>query len=155
MRYAIVRDGEITGFTALALPSALPIPPGWDGNPERLEYRNGEIVVLSEEEYKAKKEQQLREDLKQKLLELERKRLQKVIETYKYIDFADVQYYASQDDEEAKGILSWYSAYDDAIWEEIGFLSDKTFEELQNYNPVEVERRIFEQTKDKLPPLED
>jgi|GEM_PF-2821866 len=90
------------------------------------------------------------------LKEQEFQRLQKVLDQYGYKDLGDIQYWHSQDpdDPEPKGLLEWYSAYDDAIWEEIDSLSGKSFEELQNYDPVEVERRIFEQTKDKLPPME-
>jgi hypothetical protein len=80
-------------------------------------------------------------------------RLQEVLDQYGYKDLGDVQYWHSQDpdDPEPKGLLEWYSAYDDLIWSEIDSIQNKTFEELQNYDPVEVEQRIFEQTKDKLP----
>jgi len=87
------------------------------------------------------------------LKNLEFQRLQKVLDKYGYKDLGDVQYWHSQDpkDEEPKGLLDWYSAYDDAIWNEIDNLQNKTFEELQNYDPVAVEQKIFNQTKDKLP----
>ncbi len=91
------------------------------------------------------------------LKNLEFQRLQKVLDQYGYKDLGDVQYWHSQNpnDEEPAKLLEWYKAYDDAIWEEIDNLQNKTFEELQNYDPAEVEQKIFEQTKDKLPPLED
>jgi len=88
---------------------------------------------------------------------LEFQRLQQILNKYGYKDLGDVQYWHSQDpkDEEPAGLLTWYKAYDDLIWNEIDNLQNKTFEELQNYDPVAVEQKIFEATKDKLPPLED
>ena len=87
------------------------------------------------------------------LKNLEFDRLQKVLDQYGYKDLGDVQYWHSQDpnDPEPKGLLNWYSAYDDAIWNEIDSLNEKSFEELQNYDPVAVEQKIFEETKNKLP----
>jgi hypothetical protein len=88
---------------------------------------------------------------------LEFQRLQRVLSDYGYKDLGDVQYWHSQDpdDPEPKGLLEWYSAYDDAIWEEIDNIQNKTFEELKDYDPVEVEQRIFEQTQSKLPQEEE
>jgi len=96
------------------------------------------------------------ETYSEQLKNLEFQRLQKVLDKYGYKDLGDVQYWHSQDpkDEEPAGLLTWYKAYDDAIWNEIDSLSRKSFEELQNYNPVAVENQIFEQTKGKLPPVE-
>jgi hypothetical protein len=87
---------------------------------------------------------------------LEFQRLQKVLSDYGYKDLGDVQYWHSQDpdDPEPKGLLEWYSAYDDLIWSEIDNLQNKTFEELKDYDPLKVEKQIFEGTKDKLPPME-
>jgi hypothetical protein len=105
----------------------------------------------TEEELKLEKLDNLQRNLK--ILEFQR--VQEVLDQYGYKDLGDVQYWHSQDpdDPEPKAFLEWYKAYDDAIWEEIDNLQNKTFEELQSYNPVEVERRIFEQTKSKLPPM--
>jgi len=159
--WAIVKNNRIEGFTekpdSLVGVEVFPIPPNWDGNPEKLEYREGKVVVISEEEYKAKKEKELREVFQKQLKSLEFDRLQKVLDQYGYKDLGDVQYWHSQDpkDEEPAGLLMWYKAYDDAIWNEIDSLSGKSFEELQNYDPVAVEQKIFNQTKDKLPPMED
>jgi len=90
------------------------------------------------------------------LIEQERKRTVSLLRQYGYFGIGDIQYWHSQDpdDPEPKGLLEWYSAYDDAIWEEIDNLQNKTFEELKDYDPVEVEQKIFEQTKGKLPPME-
>jgi len=159
--WVTVRNGQIEGFTekpdSLVGVEVFPIPPNWDGNPEKLEYREGKVVVISEEEYKAKKEKELREVFQKQLKSLEFDRLQEVLDKYGYKDLGDVQYWHSQDpkDEEPAGLLMWYKAYDDAIWNEIDSLSGKSFEELQNYDPVAVEQKIFNQTKNKLPPMED
>jgi len=57
--WAIVKNNRIEGFTekpdSLVGVEVFPIPPNWDGNPEKLEYREGKVVVISEEEYKAKR----------------------------------------------------------------------------------------------------
>jgi len=159
--WVIVRNGQIEGFTekpdTLVGVEIFPIPPNWDGNPEKLEYKNGNVVVITEEEYKAKKAKELREVFQKQLKSLEFDRLQKVLSDYGYKDLGDVQYWHSQDpnDPEPKGLLEWYSTYDDAIWGEIDNLQNKTFEELKDYDPVAVEQKIFNQTKDKLPPMED
>jgi len=91
------------------------------------------------------------------LKDLEVNRVQQILADYGYIDLADVRYWNSQDpdDPEPKGLLDWYKAYDDAIWEEIDALQKKTLEELQNYDPVEAEAQIFEKTKNLLPKEED
>jgi hypothetical protein len=93
----------------------------------------------------------------ERLKNLEFQRVAEILKAYGYLGLDDVQYWHSQDpnDPEPKGLLEWYSAYDDAIWEEIDSLSGKSFEELQDYDPLKVENQIFERTKDKLPPLED
>jgi len=112
----------------------------------------GEIEI-DQERFSQKAVETFSEELKN----LEFNRLQKVLDQYGYKDLGDVQYWHSQDpnDPEPKGLLDWYSAYDDLIWNEIDNLQNKTFEDLQNYDPVAVENQIFEQTKGKLPPVED
>jgi hypothetical protein len=97
-----------------------------------------------------------RKAIQETLVWLEFQRIKQVLDQYGYKDFGDVQYWHSQDpnDEEPAKLLEWYKAYDDLIWSGIDSLSGKTFEELQNYDPVEVERQIFERTKEKLPPME-
>jgi len=119
----------------------------WRYNP-----KTGEIEI-DQERFIQKAIEAYSEQLKN----LEFQRLQKVLSDYGYKDLGDVQYWHSQDpkDEEPAGLLTWYSAYDDLIWNEIDSLSGKSFEELQNYDPVAVENQIFEQTKGKLPPVED
>jgi len=132
----------------------------------KLAFVNGELIDTTnkvweitgwrdktEEELRTEKIKTFSEELKNQ----EFQRLQKVLSDYGYKDLGGVQYWHSQDpdDPEPKGLLDWYEAYDDAIWEEIDNLQNKTFEELKDYDPIEVENQIFERTKNKLPPLED
>ena len=119
----------------------------WRYNPE-----TGEIEI-DQERFVEQAVKVFSEELKRK----EFQRLQEVLSDYGYKDLGDVQYWHSQnpDDHEPKELLEWYSAYDDAIWEEIDSLNGKTFEELKDYNPKEVELRIFEQTAEKLPKEEE
>jgi hypothetical protein len=119
----------------------------WRYNPE-----TGEIEI-DQERFVERAVKTFSEELKRKEFE----RVAEVLESYGYKDLGDVRFWADQDpsDEEPAKLLEWYKTYDDAIWEEIGNLQNKTFEELKDYNSVEVEQRIFEQTQSKLPPLED
>ncbi len=127
------------------------VPTKYDENGNPIEFRE-ELV-----EFFPKTQKELAKAIADTLSYLEFKRLQEVLDQYGYKDLGDVQYWHSQDpdDPEPKGLLEWYSAYDDAIWEEIDNLQNKTFEELKDYDPVAVENQIFERTKEKLPPMED
>ena len=60
------------------------------------------------------------------LVWLAKQRVQKVLEEYGYYSLGDLQVYASQNDQEAQAILSWYQAYDRAIWDYIS----------QNFDPI-------------------
>ena len=114
---------------------------------------NGKWRVKTKEEKRIEIIQQYQNSLKN----LEFQRLQQILTKYGYKDLGDVQYWHSQDpkDEEPAGLLMWYKAYDDAIWNEIDNLQNKIYEQLKEYDPVAVENQIFEQTKGKLPPVED
>ncbi|MEO2153829.1 MAG: hypothetical protein ABGX24_05350 [Aquificota bacterium] len=119
----------------------------WKYNP-----KTGEIEI-DQERFVERAVKTFLEELKN----LEFQIIQMVLSNYGYKDLGDVLFWANQDpsDPEPKALLEWYKAYDDAIWKEIDSLSGKTFKELQNYDPLKVEKQIFEGTKDKLPPLED
>jgi hypothetical protein len=73
----------------------------------------------------------LKELINEELKNLEFQRLQKVLDQYGYKDLGDIRFWADQDpdDPEPKGLLEWYSVYDDLIWSEIDSLQNKTFEE--------------------------
>jgi len=131
------------------LKTLVPVEFNENGNPTKFEERWIDPRLEDENFFK--------NCLQDTLIWLEFQRLQKVLDQYGYKDLGDVQYWHSQDpkDEEPAGLLTWYKAYDDAIWNEIDNLKNKTYEQLKEYDPVAVEQKIFNQTKDKLPPMED
>jgi len=92
--------------------------------------------------------QELQKVLMDTLLYLERARLQKVLEQYGYNGLSDVQFYVSQNDAEAQSILSWYQAYDDAIWNYIDSLMNKTKAEILNdlKDVPAIEEQIYQQS---------
>ena len=131
-------------------------------------YINGELVEITGKVWDNKKKiwrekskdellREYKETHQKELKELEKQTVLKVLDSYGYIDLADVRYWNNQDpqDPEPKALLEWYKAYDDAIWEEIDSLQNKTFEELKDYDLQKVEAQIFEKTKSLLPKEED
>ena len=90
---------------------------------------------------------------------LEKQRVNEILDKYGYIALDDVRYYNSKNpnDPEAKGLLEWYEAYDDAIWNWIDNELPKyqSVEELLTLNLKQIEREIFEKTKSLLPKEED
>ena len=87
------------------------------------------------------------------LLQFEKQRLQKVCDEYGYNGLADVQFYASQNDQEAQAILSWYQAYDDLIWSYIdNDLSAFTdLDELLAIDMKNIEEQIYQQSIQQSP----
>ena len=88
-------------------------------------------------------EQELREVIERTVLSLEKQRINEICDKYGYNGLSDIQYYASQNDSEAQALLKFYGAYDDAIWNYIGSLQNKTKEEL--LQDVQILKTIEEQ----------
>ena len=92
------------------------------------------------------------------LLWLEKQRINQICDQYGYNGLADVQFYASQNDEEAKAILDWYQAYDDGIWTYIDntLPTIATLKELLVLDMKAIEKQIFDQAvaTAPLPPNE-
>ncbi len=90
------------------------------------------------------------------LVWLAKQRVQRVLEEYGYYSLGDLQVYTSQNDGEAKAILSWYQAYDTAIWDYIAQNFDPIIngtqqatvdQLLQNYSDLRaIEEEIFNQS---------
>ena len=89
---------------------------------------------------------------KQEIFRLEKNRLQQILDQYGYLSLADVQFYASKNDTEAKSILTFYSnannnGYDDLIWNWI----DNTLPTYKDVNQLlkldlkAVEEQIYQQ----------
>ena len=80
------------------------------------------------------------------LISFQRERLKNIMIQYGYNGLSDIQFYASQNDQEAKAILNWYQAYDDAIWNwldnELTNISD--LNQLLQLDLKAVEQQIFE-----------
>ncbi len=95
------------------------------------------------------------------LVWLAKQRVHRVLEEYGYYSLGDVQFYASQNDVEAKAILGWYQAYDTAIWDYIAQNFDPIIngtqqatvgQLLQNYSDLRaVEEEIFNQSVQTSP----
>ena len=102
-------------------------------------------------------------EIQKKLLKEESSRLQKVLSQYGYNSLADVVFYAqTENDEEAKSLLNWYSnqngnGYDDLIWSWIDNELPKyqSVDELLNLDLKQIEAQIFEKTKSMLPKEEE
>ena len=81
------------------------------------------------------------------LIYLSKQRLNQILEKFSYNGLADVQFYASQNDEEALQLLDWYQAYDDAIWNwidnEVSNITD--LNNLLNLDMKAIEQQIFDQ----------
>ena len=97
--------------------------------------------------------QKIKEQKRKKLLGLEDNRVNQIINKYEYISLADIQFYASKNDTEAKVILAWYSAYDDLIWSYIdNDLSAFTnLDELLQIDMKNIEQQIYQQSIQQSP----
>ena len=88
----------------------------------------------------------IKTEIQKQLLQVEKQRLNKILDSYSYISLADVQFYTSQNDPEAQSILSWYSSYDDLIWQYI----DNDLQNITNLDDLlaldikAVEKQIFD-----------
>ena len=84
-------------------------------------------------------------NFKENLLQLEKQRLNKILDTYGYNGLSDIQFYASQNDEEAKALLEWYKNYDDGIWNWIDndLQAITALEELLDIDLKQTEEQIF------------
>ncbi len=109
----------------------------------------GNISLRSDKELAIEK----RRELVSSLLQLEKQRLQNICDQYAYNGLADVQFYASQNDQEAQAILNWYQSYDDLIWSYIdNDLSAFTdFEELLQIDMKNIEEQIYQQSIQQSP----
>ncbi len=96
---------------------------------------------------------ELKQQKEKQLLQLEKTRVQEILDSYGYISLADIQLYASQNDTEAQAILSWYQAYDDLIWSYIdNDLSAFTnLDELLQIDMKNIEEQIYQQSIQQSP----
>ena len=98
----------------------------------------------------------IKEEIKIQLLQLQRRRLNQILDTYGYISLSDVQFYANQTtpDQEAVALLNWYSSYDDLIWQYIDndLTAFTNIDELLQIDIKNIEQKIFEQSI-KVSPL--
>jgi len=87
----------------------------------------------------------LNELIQNQFLQLEKQRLNKILDTYGYNGLSDIQFYASQNDEEAKALLEWYKNYDDGIWNWIDndLQAITALEELLDLDLRHIEEQIF------------
>lgn len=96
---------------------------------------------------------ELKAQKQKELLRLEKQRLNDILDQYSYNGLADVELYASQNDPEAQVLLSWYQAYDDAIWNwldnELQAITD--IEQLLQLDLKAVEQQIFDQSIQTAP----
>ena len=127
-------------------PNWQPLKCSWD---DKLVNDNGSWRVKTETERLQEKKQEKQEEL----LSFEKQRVQKVCDEYGYNGLADVQLYTSQNDEEAKAILAWYSTYDDLIWSYIdNDLSAFTdIQELLAVDMKNIEQQIYQQSIQQSP----
>ncbi|SNZ11886.1 hypothetical protein SAMN06265182_2130 [Persephonella hydrogeniphila] len=96
---------------------------------------------------------ELKEEKQKQLLQLEKSRLQKVLDKYGYNGLADVQLYASQNDSEAQNILNWYQKYDDLIWQYIDndLATFTSVDELLAIDMKNIEEQIYQQSIEQNP----
>ena len=94
------------------------------------------------------------QQLQKQLLNLEKQRINQILDQYGYNGLADVQFYANQTtpDPEAQAILTFYSnangnGYDDLIWDWITntLPTYKTLKKLLSLDMKQVEQQIFDQ----------
>ena len=87
------------------------------------------------------------------LVWLESQRLKDLSSLYSYNGLADIDFYARRKDKEAKSLLDWYEAYDDAIWNwidnELPKITD--LEQLLKLDMKQIEEQIFQQSIEASP----
>ncbi|WP_456400119.1 hypothetical protein [Persephonella sp.] len=87
-------------------------------------------------------------EIQKKLLQLQKQRLQNILDQYGYNGLADVQFYASQNDHEAQTLLNWYSTYDNLLWSYIDndLAAFTSVDELLQIDMKNIEQQIYEQS---------
>lgn len=95
----------------------------------------------------------LKELIQNQLLHLQKQRVKNIYSQYGYLNLADIQYYASQNDQEAKALISWYQAYDDAIWDYIDndLQAITDLEQLLNLKLETIEEELFKNSTKTAP----
>lgn len=92
-------------------------------------------------------ENELRKAIEETIRYLEKERLNKILNDYGYDEgLVGVQTYAQQNDPEAQALWNFYLAYDDAIWNYIGSLQNKTMTELlqEAQDLIATEEQIYQ-----------
>ncbi|HCB69333.1 MAG TPA: hypothetical protein DEP48_03135 [Persephonella sp.] len=91
---------------------------------------------------------QLKKALSDTLAWLAKQRVNSILDQYQYNGLADVQIYASQNDQEAQTLLDWYSTYDNLIWSYIDndLAAFQTVDELLQIDMKNIEQQIYEQS---------
>ena len=88
-------------------------------------------------------------EIQNQLLELQKQRLNEILDQYGYNSLGDVIFYANQatPDPEAQAILAWYQEYDNGIWNwiDIDLQAFTTIDELLQLDMKQVEENIFNQ----------
>ena len=123
------------------------------------EYKNKQLVVSN---VPLNTINDFKQQLQKQLLNLEKQRINKILDQYGYNGLADVQFYASQStpDPEAQAILTFYSnangnGYDDLIWDWITntLPTYKTLKKLLTLDMKTIEEQIYQQaiTNNPLP----
>ncbi len=109
--------------------------------------------ILEERQNLPQTEEELREAIKDTILYLQRRRMEKIYDEYEYNGLSDIQVYAQQNDSEAQALLSLYLDYDNGIWAYIDSLQNKTYEELLQdaYDLYAIEERIYQQSLQNNP----
>ena len=152
--FVLIENGKVVGTTAfenLEGYKVLPAPKNWDGNIEKLKYKNGQLTLIPEEEYIELK--------RKKLIEERIKELNEATDTYFYKEAAErgdyknmgeIVYDAQQGDEDAGFLLRLY----DAIWEKEEELENQVKEmslsELQQLNISNFIKTVYDPIKDQL-----
>ncbi len=115
------------------------------------EYKNKQLVVSN---VPLNTINDFKQQLQKQLLNLEKQRINKILDQYGYNGLADVQFYASQStpDPEAQAILTFYSnangnGYDDLIWDWITntLPTYKTLKKLLTLDMKTIEEQIYQQ----------
>lgn len=120
-------------------------------------YENIEPILVDEEGNQIWQVPQdldrLRSAFQDTLLYLASRRLKRICEQYGYYGLGDIRLYTEQGDPEAQALLSWYIAYDDAVWQWIEQELPKfqTVDDLLAVNLQDVEENIFRQQSAHLP----
>ncbi|RUM51124.1 MAG: hypothetical protein DSY47_00105 [Hydrogenothermus sp.] len=89
----------------------------------------------------------------EELLSLEKRRVNEILDKYKYLSLGDLQFYANQNDTEAKALLNWYLAYDNLIWSYIDndLSAFTSVDELLAVDMKNIEEQTFNQAVQTAP----